>query len=82
MIVSNDGANSSANWLGPGVVTIVPVTSNVERTHPSQVLLTAEATGLVRDSKARAGFGRLLPLLAELHARAAAKFAASVERRR
>lgn len=54
VIVSNDGANSAANRLGRGVVTIVPVTSNVERIYPFQVLLTAEATGLVRDSKAQA----------------------------
>ncbi|MBM3662342.1 MAG: type II toxin-antitoxin system PemK/MazF family toxin [Actinobacteria bacterium] len=54
VIVSNDGANSAANRLGHGVVTIVPVTSNIERIHPFQVLLTAEATGLVRDSKAQA----------------------------
>jgi mRNA interferase MazF len=54
VIVSNDGANSVANRLGRGVVTVVPVTSNVERIHPFQVLLTAEATGLVRDSKAQA----------------------------
>lgn len=35
-------------------MTVVPVTSNVERIHPFQVLLTAEATGLARDSKAQA----------------------------
>jgi mRNA interferase MazF len=54
VIVSNDGANSTANRLGRGVVTVVPVTSNVERIYPFQVLLTAEATGLARDSKAQA----------------------------
>jgi mRNA interferase MazF len=54
VIVSNDGANSTANRLGRGVVTVVPVTANVERIYPFQVLLTAEATGLVRDSKAQA----------------------------
>ena len=54
VIVSNDGANATANRLGRGVVTIVPVTSNVERIHPFQVFLAAEATGLVRDSKAQA----------------------------
>ena len=54
VIVSNDGANASANRLGRGVVTIVPVTSNVERVYPFQVLLTADATGLTRDSKAQA----------------------------
>lgn len=54
VIVSNDGANTAASRLDSGVVTIVPVTSNVERIHPFQVLLTAEATGLARDSKAQA----------------------------
>jgi mRNA interferase MazF len=52
--VSNDGANSPATRLGRGVVTVVPVTSNVERIHPFQVLLQAAATGLQRDSKAQA----------------------------
>lgn len=54
VIVSNDGANATANRLGRGVVTVVPVTSNVERVYPFQVLLTSDATGLVRDSKAQA----------------------------
>ena len=54
IIVSNDGANATANRLGRGVVTIVPVTSNVERIYPFQVLLTAQSTGLARDSKAQA----------------------------
>ena len=54
VIVSNDGANTTASRLGHGVVTIVPVTSNLERIHSFQVLLTAQATGLARDSKAQA----------------------------
>jgi mRNA interferase MazF len=54
VIVSNDGANATANRLGRGVVTVVPVTSNTERTYPFQVLLTSEATGLPQDSKAQA----------------------------
>ncbi len=54
VIVSNDGANSSAQRLGRGVVTVVPVTSNTERIYPFQVLLPAVATGLVADSKAQA----------------------------
>jgi mRNA interferase MazF len=54
VIVSNDGANTTASRLGRGVVTMVPVTSNVERIYPFQVLLTAQATGLARDSKAQA----------------------------
>jgi mRNA interferase MazF len=54
VIVSNDGANTAASRLGRGVVTVVPVTSNVERIHPFQVLLPADASGLPRDSKAQA----------------------------
>lgn len=54
VIVSNDGANTTASRLGRGVVTVVPVTSNTECVHPFQVLLTADATGLPRDAKARA----------------------------
>ncbi len=54
VIVSNDGANITATRLGRGVVTVVPVTSNIARIHPFQVLLRAAATGLQRDSKAQA----------------------------
>ncbi len=54
IIVSNDAANATAGRLGRGVVTVVPVTSNVERVYPFQVLLPAVETGLERDSKAQA----------------------------
>ena len=54
VVVSNDGANTTASRLGRGVVTVVPVTTNVERIYPFQVLLAARATGLARDSKAQA----------------------------
>ena len=54
IIVSNDAANSTAARLGRGVVTVVPITSNVERVFPFQVLLPAGAGGLPRDSKAQA----------------------------
>lgn len=54
VIVSNDTANASTARLGRGVVTVVPLTSNVERVYPFQVLLPAEACGLQRDSKAQA----------------------------
>ncbi|MGH3848110.1 MAG: type II toxin-antitoxin system PemK/MazF family toxin [Pseudonocardiaceae bacterium] len=54
VIVSNDGANSTAERLGQGVITVVPVTSNVARVHPFQVLLDAASTGLDRESKAQA----------------------------
>lgn len=53
-IVSNDGANATAARLGSGVVTVVPVTSNVIRGYPFQVKLSAEATGLRTESKAQA----------------------------
>ncbi len=54
VIVSNDGANGTATRLGRGVVTVVPVTSNVAHVYPFQVLLEADVTGLARDSKAQA----------------------------
>ena len=54
VIVSNDGANTTAERLGRGVVTVVPVTSNTARVYPFQVLLDAATTGLERNSKAQA----------------------------
>lgn len=54
VIVSNDGANATAHRLGRGVITVVPVTSNVSRVYPFQVFLTAVGTGLHVDSKAQA----------------------------
>ena len=54
VIVSNDAANLAAARLGRGVITIVPVTSSIERIYPFQVLLPAADTGLARDSKAQA----------------------------
>jgi mRNA interferase MazF len=54
VIVSNDAANITATRLGRGVVTIVPIASNIERIYPFQVLLPSAATGLERDSKAQA----------------------------
>lgn len=47
VIVSNDANNRAA-----GVVTVVPLTSNVERVFPFEVLLPARASGLDRNSKA------------------------------
>ncbi|MFZ5850992.1 MAG: type II toxin-antitoxin system PemK/MazF family toxin [Actinomycetota bacterium] len=54
IIVSNDRANRTAARLGRGVVTVVPVTSNVRHVFPFQVLLPAELTGLRVDAKAQA----------------------------
>ena len=53
-IVSIDNANSTAARLGRGVVTVVPVTSNITRVFPFQVLLSAAETGIRVDSKAQA----------------------------
>ena len=54
VIVSNDSANRSAASLGRGVVTVVPVTSNVRRVYPFQARLRSRDSGLPRDSKAQA----------------------------
>jgi mRNA interferase MazF len=54
VIVSNEAANATAGRLRHGVITVVPVTSNIERVYPFQVLLTAAHTGLDLDSKAQA----------------------------
>ena len=54
VIVSNDGANSTAERLGRGALTVVPVTSMTDRVYPFQVLLPASSTGLRQDSKAQA----------------------------
>ena len=54
VVVSNDAANATATRLGRGVITVVPITSNVARVYPFQVLLPADQTGLSQDSKAQA----------------------------
>ena len=54
VIVSNDAANRAARRTGRGVVTVVPITSNVGRVYPFQVLLRAADCGLTADSKAQA----------------------------
>jgi len=54
VIVSNDAANLTATRLGRGVLTVVPVTSNIDQVYPFQVLLPAAETGLERDSRAQA----------------------------
>jgi len=54
VVVSNDVADATAARLGRGVITVVPVTSNIARIYPFQVLLLASQTGLARDSKAQA----------------------------
>jgi len=62
VIVSNDGANSTAERLNRGVITVVPVTSNVSRVYPFQVLLPATDCGLPSDSKAQAEQVRTAPI--------------------
>jgi mRNA interferase MazF len=53
IVVSNDAANVAATRNGAGVVVVVPVTSNVNRVYPFQVLLAANEAGLDRASKAQ-----------------------------
>ncbi len=54
VIVSNDGANATAEALDRGTLTVVPVTSRTSRAYPFQVLLPSDRTGMPRDSKAQA----------------------------
>jgi mRNA interferase MazF len=74
VIVSNDRANATATRLGRGVVTVVPVTSSIEKVYPFQVLLSAATSGLAANSKAQAeqvrsvAFQRLLRRLGRVSA--------------
>ncbi len=54
VLVSNDQANAIADRLGRGVITVVPLTSNVDRVFPFQTLVPAAVSGLRIDSKAQA----------------------------
>ena len=54
VVVSNDGANRTAQSLGRGVVTIVPITSQTKKVYPFQVSLPAKSCGLPKASKAQA----------------------------
>jgi mRNA interferase MazF len=54
VVVSNDRANATAARLGRGVVTVVPVTSNVANVFAFQVLLPPDEVGLRVPSKAQA----------------------------
>ena len=49
LVVSNDANNRAAN-----TVTILPITSNVTRVYPFQVLLNPEDSGLSKPSKVQA----------------------------
>ena len=48
LVVSNDISNSAAT------VTILPLTSNVSRVYPFEVLLNSEISGLTKPSKVQA----------------------------
>ena len=54
VLVSNDAANATAERIGRGVLTVVPITSNVTRIYPFQVLLPEGTGGLDVDSKVQA----------------------------
>lgn len=54
VVVSNDGANRTAQGLGRGVITVVPITSQTTNVYPFQVLLPARSCGLPKASKAQA----------------------------
>ena len=49
LVVSNDANNRAAN-----TVTILPITSNVTRVYPFEVLLNTEDSGLSKPSKVQA----------------------------
>lgn len=48
LIVSNDANNKAASTL-----TVIPITSNIKKIYPFEVLLEAAATGLLKTSKAQ-----------------------------
>jgi mRNA interferase MazF len=54
VVVSNDGANRTAQNLGRGVVTVVPITSQTRKVYPFQVPLPTKSCGLSKASKAHA----------------------------
>jgi len=54
VIVSNDAANRTAERLGRGVVTVVPLTSNAGKVFPFQVRVAEGEGGLANASKAQA----------------------------
>lgn len=54
VVVSHNALNKIVAERGRGVITVVPLTSNVEVVLSFQLFLPAEVTGLSRDSKAQA----------------------------
>lgn len=55
VVVSNDHVNRTAANLGRGVVTVVPIKSNIRAIYPFQVLLSAEETALSLPTNLRCG---------------------------
>lgn len=54
VIVSNDRANEAAESFARGVITVVPLTSNISRVLSFQVMIRSGEAGLALDSKAQA----------------------------
>jgi mRNA interferase MazF len=54
VVVSSNAANRTVERSGEGVVTVVPLTSNVGRIYTFQVLVPAGVSGLTADSKIQA----------------------------
>ena len=54
VLVSNDAANQMAARLGRGVLTVVPLTTNLTHVYPFQVEISSDESGLPIDSKAQA----------------------------
>lgn len=54
IVISNDDSNIVVASRGHGIVTVVPVTTNVEKVHRFEIFLPSIATGLPHDSKAQA----------------------------
>lgn len=53
VVVSNDGANQAAERFGRGLITVAPITADVAKVYPLQVLVSSgqAGTGLTADSK-------------------------------
>jgi mRNA interferase MazF len=49
LIVSNDASNRAAS-----TVTVLPITSNISRVYPFEILLSSKESGLPKPSKAQA----------------------------
>jgi len=54
VLVSRSSANAAAARHGRGVVSVVPLTANVEKVYAFQVFIETQGTGLSKASKAQA----------------------------